>query len=256
MSPPGARPIEPAPELLTILAGTFLLAGLVKGVIGLGLPTVSLGLLTATLGLTEAMALMVVPSLVTNLWQALSGGALGALLRRLGTALVAAGLAIWAAAGVLARADTALLAGLLGLLLCAYAAFGLGRPKLPGPGAREAWLSPLVGAVTGALTGLTGSFVVPAVPYLQALGLGRDALIQAMGIWFTVSTLVLAAALGRHDLLTLGLSGLSAAAVVPALLGMWLGQRLRGRLSEEVFRKIFFCALFALGALIAGRAAL
>ena len=224
--------------------------------IGLGLPTVSLGLLTATVGLTEAMALMVVPSLVTNLWQGLVGGALVPLLRRLGSALIAAALGIWLAAGVLVGADKALLAGLLGLSLCLYAAVGLGRPALPSPGRHEVWASPLVGGVTGVLTGLTGSFVVPAVPYLQTLGLGRDALVQAMGVWFTVSTVVLGAALGRHDLLPLGLGGLSAAAVVPALIGMWLGQRLRGRLSEAQFRKVFFWALLGLGAFIALRAVL
>ena len=197
---------------------------------------------------------MVVPSLVTNLWQGLSGGALGALLRRLGIALIAAAVCIWLAAGLLVGADRALLAGLLGLTLCLYAAAGLARPALPHPGRHETWMSPLVGAVTGALTGLTGSFVVPAVPYLQTLGLGRDALVQAMGIWFSVSTLVLALALGRHELLPASLGALSAAGVVPALLGMWLGRRLRGRLSEALFRKVFFWSLLALGGLIVVRA--
>ena len=62
------------PVTLTVVALTFLLAGLVKGVIGLGLPTISLALLTAALGLPQAMALLLVPSFVTNLWQAVAGG--------------------------------------------------------------------------------------------------------------------------------------------------------------------------------------
>jgi uncharacterized membrane protein YfcA len=148
------------PEL-ALIAAVFLLAGLVKGVVGLGLPSVSLGLLTALIGLPEAMALMLVPSFVTNLWQALAGGALAAIWRRLWRLLLAVCLGVWLGAGLLARGDTALLAGLLGILLALYAIVGLAAPRIPAPGRREAWLSPLVGAVNGLLTGLTGSFVVP-----------------------------------------------------------------------------------------------
>ena len=72
------------PLLLALVAATFLLAGAVKGVIGMGLPTVSLAILTATVGLHAAMALMVVPSFVTNLWQAMVGGHGRAILARLG----------------------------------------------------------------------------------------------------------------------------------------------------------------------------
>ncbi|MEM6623442.1 MAG: hypothetical protein AAF674_14530 [Pseudomonadota bacterium] len=63
------------------MLATFLLAGTVKGVIGLGLPTISLAILTATLDLKTAMALMLVPSAVTNLWQGAVGGQAVALLR-------------------------------------------------------------------------------------------------------------------------------------------------------------------------------
>ena len=69
-----------APIILAIV-GTFLIAGTVKGVIGLGLPTVSLALLTVALGLPEAMNLLLVPSFVTNLCQAMVGGHGRAILR-------------------------------------------------------------------------------------------------------------------------------------------------------------------------------
>src|SRR5690606_13714915 len=76
------RRVSLDPLLLAAIAGTFVLAGLVKGVIGFGLPTVAVALLTLTIGLKDAMALMLVPSLVTNLWQALAGGRLWTILRR------------------------------------------------------------------------------------------------------------------------------------------------------------------------------
>ena len=62
-------------EVVAIVCATFLFAGWVKGVVGLGLPTIALALLAATVGLKEAIALMLIPSMVTNLWQGLAGGA-------------------------------------------------------------------------------------------------------------------------------------------------------------------------------------
>ena len=237
------------PVIIAILA-TFLLAGAVKGVIGLGLPTVSLALLTVATDLTSAMALLLVPSLVTNLWQALVGGHFTAALRRTWPFLAMATFTVWLGALALTRVDLALLSALLGALLVVYAALSLAGLRLAVPPAREAWLGALAGAVNGILTGMTGSFVVPGVLYLQALGLGRDALIQAMGLLFTLSTLALAAALGGSGLLSRDLGLWSAAAVAPALLGMALGQRVRRALPEERFRRIFFAALLVLGAYI------
>ena len=241
-------------EALAIPTPSFLLAGFVKGVVGLGLPTVSLAILAATLGLREAMILMLMPSLVTNVWQALAGGSLGAIIRRLWPALAASIAGTWLAAGVMARSDAMVLSAILGVSLCVYAGLGLTAPAIPPPGNRERWLSPLMGGATGVLTGLTGSFAVPAVPYLHALAMPRDMLIQAMGVWFTVATATLAVALKGHDLLPADLGGLSTAAVAPALVGMVLGQRLRRRLPEGPFRLAFFMVLLILGGFITARA--
>ena len=159
------------PESLIIIGLTFFIAGSVKGVIGLGLPTVALALLTATYGLKPAMALLLIPSLVTNVWQGVVGGAFIDLMRRLWSMLLLICVATWFGVHVLAMADTALLSALLGGLLCVYAGLSLARVTVPGPGRSEPWISPVIGAVNGVLTGMTGSFVVPSVIYLQALGL-------------------------------------------------------------------------------------
>ena len=239
--------------MIALIALTFLLAGTVKGVIGLGLPTLALGLLTATAGLSQAMALLLVPSFVTNLWQALVGGHGRVILARLWPFLLAATATVWVGAVVLTRVDTALLSSLLGVLLITYAALSLGRLQLAIGKRHEAWAGPLIGGINGVLTGMTGSFVVPGVPYLQGIGLPRDQLVQAMGMLFTASTVALALALGGSRLLSAELAVGSTGAVLPALVGMVLGQRLRRRLSEQLFRRIFFLALMALGGYITAR---
>ena len=242
-------------EGLVIVCATFLLAGWVKGVVGLVLPTIALALLAATVGLREAIALMLVPSLVTNLWQGLAGGAFAALMRRLWLFLLVACLGTWLGVGVLAQADAALLTGLLGVMICAHAGVSLATPQVPPPGRWEAVLSPIVGAFGGFVTGRTGSFI-PGILYLQALGLSRDDLVQAMGIAFTVLTVALGLALTRHQIMTVDLWLLSAVAVAPAVLGMVIGQRVRRRLSETLFRRVFFSALLLLGVYLAGQAIL
>ena len=234
------------PLTLAIVAGTFLLAGMVKGVIGLGLPTVSLAVLTVALGLPEAMNLLLVPSLVTNIWQAAVGGQGRVLLRRLWPFFLLATVMIWFGATALTRVDLSWLSALLGFLLVLYAGSNLAGFRLAIPPGRERWAGPLFGAINGLLTGMTGSFVVPGVLYLQAIGFPRDSLIQAMGILFTLSTLALAVALGGNGLLTRDLGVLSAAGLIPAIVGMLAGQRIRKRLSEAVFRKVFFAALLLL----------
>ena len=96
-----------------LIIATFLLAGIVKGVIGLGLPTVSLALLALVFDLPSAMALLLVPSLVTNFWQALAGPQTRAVFIRLWPFLLTAGLTIWIGARALAEIDLSLLSALL-----------------------------------------------------------------------------------------------------------------------------------------------
>lgn len=241
-------------QLLILFA--FLLGGIVKGIIGTGLPTIALALLTATIGLKAGMAIILLPSILTNIRQGFFGGALVVSLKRNWSFFLATFTTVWAGAAFIPRVNIAMLSALLGSILLVYAAIGIFSARMPAPGNAEKWLSPSLGAVNGFLTGLTGSSVIPGVLYLQSLGMHRDTLIQTMGLLFFLSTTTLAFALQKNNLLTMELLQVSALAFIPSFVGMQLGLIIRRRISENQFRRFFFGFMLLLGIYILCRSVL
>ena len=246
-----------SPELVFLaLAAIFALAGFVKGVIGMGLPTVAIGLLGLMMTPAQAAAMLIVPSFVSNVWQAVVGGNFRELVARLWPLF--AGIAIGTVIGAfyLVRSGGGAATLWLGIALAAYALLGLFKIEFKVPPAREGSIGFIGGVATGVITVATGVFAIPMVPYLQGLGLDRHRMVQALGLSFTVCTVMLAAAL-RHageihaDLLWPSLVGL-----IAVLAGMRLGQLLRGYIRPEVFRLCFFVGLLMLGAHLALRSIL
>ncbi|TRC98923.1 sulfite exporter TauE/SafE family protein [Mesorhizobium sp. WSM4303] len=233
--------------LTATIAITFLLAGLVKGVTGMGLPTLAMGLLGTIMPPVAAASLLIVPSFVTNFWQLFAGPSFASILRRLWLMMVGIVAGTLAGSWLLASDNVKWTTAGLGAALVVYAAYTLLARQLTVPASAERWSSPVIGLLTGLVTGGTGVFVVPAVPYIQALGLSRDDLIQALGLSFTVSTIALAAGLASHGAFQVEHIAMSSLAVLPALLGMWLGQLLRQRISPETFRRWFLIFLILLG---------
>ena len=239
---------------LIVATLTFLLAGFVKGVIGLGLPTVSMGLLSLVMAPAKAASLLIVPSFVTNVWQLAAGPSFRRLAYRLWPMLAGVVLGTLAGTGLLTGSHAGQAAIALGVLLMLYAVLGLTSVRFSVAPAAEWWLGPMIGVLTGLITAATGVFVIPAVPYLGALNLDKEDMIQALGLSFTVSTIALAAALAAGGAFALGEVGASTVALAPALLGMAAGGALRGRFSEQTFRRVFFGGLLVLGAHLASRA--
>jgi uncharacterized membrane protein YfcA len=240
-------------HFLAAVAGIYLLAGAVKGVIGMGLPTVAMGLLGLTMAPAQAAAVMVVPSLVTNVWQGLSGGAMRELLGRLWPLIVGEWLGTAIGAVTLPHGNGSWATPWLGAVLAVYAALGLLKLEFSVPKRAEGGIGFSVGMATGFVAVVTGVFTIPALPFIQALGLERDKLVQALGLFFTTSTAALAVALYHANELTLGLAGLTLLALLASLLGMPLGQLVRRRISPRAFRLCFFVGLLLLGLRLALR---
>lgn len=235
------------------IAAALALGGFSKGVIGLGLPTIAVGLLGLIMAPVQAAALLLLPNLVTNAWQAWNGPALGALLRRLRPLLAGIALGTASATGLLSTRPSPEATALLGAALALYAGLGLAavQPRLPARAEAAAGL--LAGALTGLLTALTGVFVIPAVPYLQALGLAKEEMVQALGLSFLVSTVTLGTGLLAAGLVDGAVALASLAALLPVAAGMAAGAALRASLSQRVFRLCFLASLLALGGYLMAR---
>lgn len=232
---------------VVIVLLVFLLAGGVKGVVGLGLPVVSLVLLSAWFGIEKAMPLLVIPSLVTNLWQASIGGRALALVIRFWPALILIPVAVWIGYRHVFLEAPQSMDRVLGAVLIVYAGLGFFSVRWSFPARMERLATPIVGFLNGLITGFTGTFVIPLVMYLEALGIDRDELVQMMGIAFSLSTLSLAVVLIEHDAYRPQAGLLSAAAVIPAVAGMAIGAGIRSRMSLPVFRKWLMAGLAGVG---------
>ena len=240
-------------QFLTAIAGAYLLAGFVKGVIGMGLPTVAIGLLGLMVTPAQAAAIMVVPSFITNVWQGVVGGALRELLRRLWPLLIGEWIGTAIGAVTLPHGNGGWATVWLGTVLAIYALLGLFKLHFTVPRRVEGHVGFFVGAATGFLSVVTGVFTMPSLPYIQALGLERDKLVQALGLFFTTSTVALAVALYHAGELTTSLAGPALLALIAALIAMPLGQLVRRRIAPETFRFCFFIGLLLLGLRLALR---
>ncbi len=213
----------------------------------MGLPTVAMGVLSAIMPPISAASLLVIPSFVTNFWQLFTGPNFLALIKRLWLMMLGIVIGTLTGSWLLTSANTKYASLGLGFALIIYSIYGLWAKPLSVPARLERSLSPVIGLTTGIINGGTGVFTLPAVPYLQAIGLSKDDLIQALGLSFTVSTIALAAGLVRGGVLHLENITLSALAIIPALLGMWVGTVVRKRISPATFRRWFLIFIAILG---------
>jgi uncharacterized protein len=237
--------------ILAVAGFAFVLAGFVKGVLGQGLPTVAIGLLSLIMSPGEAAALVVIPALLTNIWQGWFGPSLMPLIRRLWPTLLASFVGTFAATalglGLLTPEAATLARKALGIALILYGLLGVSRIQLLVPPRTELWLGPTMGAANGAVSTATGVFMFPVIPYIQSLGLERDDLVQAQGISFTVSTLALTIVLLGSGTLNAANAAGSMVAMAVTFIGMFFGQYVRKFIRPEIFRFLFFTGMLVLG---------
>lgn len=240
--------------LLILIAAAFLLAGFVKGVIGLGLPTVSMGLLAVTMPPSHALAIVIVPAIITNIWQTFVGPYLRDIVRRLWPLMAGTVVGIWLNAGMLTGPYARYGTIVLGLLLVIYAIVGLSKLSFKVARRDEKWLGVLVGLITGVVSAATGVQVLPSMPFMQAIGMEKDELVQALGVFFTVATVALAFNLTAAGLLSASTALPGAVAMAASFAGMFIGQAVRSRMQPEAFRRWFLIAMILLGIYLAASA--
>ncbi|MEO1200393.1 MAG: sulfite exporter TauE/SafE family protein [Pseudomonadota bacterium] len=247
--------IDPTASILAIVFAVFFVAGAAKGTVGLGLPAITIALLAGPVGFRTAIALVLIPAILTNFWQGLGGGQLRTVVVRLWPFLLAGFITLVLTAIFALSVSGTLLAMCLGVILIVNSGAGLLGYHLPPPGPRwETPISGTVGGFNGVVAGLTGVYSVPSALYFPVLELNRDVFVQAVGLWFLICSCVLLVTFGLSATMTLTTLMVSLACVVPTFAGMFIGQRFRNRLNEKRFRQVVQAALFLLGIYLVARA--
>jgi uncharacterized membrane protein YfcA len=237
---------------LLLVAVTLLLAGFIKGVIGMGLPTVAMGLLVTAMPPSHALAIVIVPAVITNIWQTFAGPYLRDIIRRLWPLMVGTLAGIWLNAGMLTGPYARYGTVVLGVLLAIYAVIGLSQFTFHVARGNEKWIGGVVGLTTGMISAATGVQVLPSMPFMQAIGMEKDELVQALGVFFMVATLALAFSLTSAGLLSAATALPGAVAMAAAFVGMFIGQAVRSRLRPDAFHRWFLIAMLLLGIYLAG----
>lgn len=238
----------PELSLALLVAFAFAVGGGVKGIVGLGLPTIAMAILANVVSLRTAVAILIVPLLVSNLWQVVQVGAVGTLAKRFGLLNAAAGAGLWIGTEILFSVDPRWMQVALGVLLIANAGMQvLGNMPII-PRRHETALSVPVGLVSGIIGGMTGSQGIVIAVYLASLNLTRDEYVQGIGLSFFLTGLIWVVAIWANGGITSETLPLSALALVAALAAMAIGTRIRRHLPQARFRQAVFIAMALMGA--------
>jgi uncharacterized protein len=233
-----------------LVAAGLLAAGLLKGLTGLGFSTCALPFLVMAVGAKTAVALVLIPAIASNatlLWRV---GHLPETIKRFWPLYVALvpgiangiSLLVWVDPGTAGRA--------LGLITILYAALALWRPNLGVSARLEGPLQLPVGLLNGLLTGLTGSQIMPLLPYMLGLKLDPDRFVQAVNVAVTLAAGLMIIGLSVAGVMTMPLVAVSVAGVVPAMVGTVIGNRGRAFVPAAQFRVLVLFTLVFMGAML------
>ena len=234
--------------MLAIMSGALIIGGVVKGVVGLGLPIITLGILLNFLPPLTVLGLLVAPILITNLWQALRAGNLLLPLSRFWPMIVIALIFLFIGAELIVAMDTAVLFGILGVFVVLFSASNLIKPPVhPLKPETEKWAGPLAGAMGGLLGGISGIWGSPMMMYFMMLKLDKDTFVRTVGlVWFSLA-IPFTFAYWRNGIFAGDVIGLSFAACVPGMIGIRIGEKIRQYIDQETFRKVMLVVLSVIG---------
>lgn len=234
-------------DLLLIGAVTFLIAGSVKGLVGIGLPTAAISMLTMFIDPRTAIALGLVPIVVANAWQVWTMGDIRGAFARYWVFALTLGVSVFLTILLSAEVSDRVIFLALGVSIVAFAVLNLRfvMPAIPDRFDRIAQVG--LATLGGILGGLSGVWIAPIIMYMSARRVQKDEFVRATGLLLFIGSLPFVAAYVQQGFLTAQLAGLSLALVVPTLMGFALGARLRNRLSNEKFRKVLLYVFLLLG---------
>ena len=225
----------------------FFIAAFLKGITGLGFSTICLPILTTFIDLKTSIPLVIVPSLSSNVLVMIQAGQFRASLKRFWPLYLSAIPGLVIGVSILMSVQSTLSRALLGGILILYAVWAIRTQVTVLTKRAEVGLAPPVGFVTGLVYGMTGSQVMPIVPFLLSVHGPIDIFVQTINVSATLSGLIMLGLLGRVGLLSGSMIGTAVLGIIPVALGIFMGGQLRRKLPEEAFRNLVLLFLILMG---------
>ena len=228
----------------------YVVASGIKGLTGIGFSTSCLPIMALRLDLKIAIPLVIVPSIVSNLVVMLQAGRFREAISRFWPLYLASIPGLVAGLTILVAIDADIAKAILGLVLISYALWALRNKTFSLSTEWERLLKMPVGLCTGFVNGLTGSQVMPVLPYLLSLNLNKNAFVQSINISFTLSSLVMLVGMSRLGHLSLNTFLTALGGLIPVLLTVYLAGRLQGRLTGAFHRTLVLTFLLVMGLIL------
>ena len=235
-------------EIVAIISAAVGLGGFIKGVTGIGLPIVAIAVMVNFLDPLTTFATLIIPILVTNLWQAVTSRNWKAPFKRFWLMIILFVGFLFIGAELAVTLDTDILLLLLGASVSVFATFNLIKPReRPLSPTVEHIAAPFTGALGGLLGGLTAIWGPPMMMLFVMLKLEKDNWVQTVGLVWFVGSVPLTYAYWQNGMLNSETTPMSLYACLPGMLGIWIGEMIRRRINQETFRKVMLLALFVIG---------
>ncbi|MEM8773625.1 MAG: sulfite exporter TauE/SafE family protein [Pseudomonadota bacterium] len=237
------------PLFLLFASGVAVFAGMVKGVVGFAMPMVFISMLSMLIAPELALAGLILPTLVTNLWQALRQGFDAAFrsMAKFRVFLLSGLVFMVGAAQLVTRISEAAMLLIIGVPVVIYASLTLaGRPlrlpSNPGKGVEIA-----IGAVAGFFGGISGVWGPPTVALLMALNTEKTEQMRTQGVIYGTGAVVLTLSHLSSGVLNATTIPFSLALILPGALGMWIGLKIQDRIDQQLFRRLTLVVLVLMG---------
>lgn len=232
---------------LLVVCIALSLGGFVKGVSAFGLPTISVPIIFSFMSLPAAVAVLVVPMIVTNFVQMMLSGHIRLTFERHWRLFVPLYLTLPIGVFLLSAVDTKYLLIVVGVLLIIVTSLEFSGVSFAFLGRREKIFGPLIGSVAGVIGGITSLFGILPIFFFVALELDKEKFVAAVSVLLFTGSIALMLSLQSMNFLRLTELSYSLIGLGPLFAGMWAGTKLRHRIDQPTFKKVVLTLITIMG---------
>lgn len=249
--------LDLAPWILAWCALAMALGGLVKGVLGVGTPLLTVPMMALALPIHEAVAIMAVPVVVANLWQAYDAERPVETIKRFWPALIALLAGTWFGVWILSGIEEDVLLTVVGILVICFTLIQGSKRKIMIPAHLERVAGIAFCGSAGLIGGLSSMFGPMMILYLVSLpALEKDKFVNTISFLYVGAVVPWAVLLIAMEVLDARLLAVSGLAVIPLAAGLLIGRSIRKHVKDSIFYRLILGILIVSGASMIWRALL